>query len=578
MLSNPLNPNPNVVTDVNHIDGIFRGIVEDNDDPLNLCRLRVRVPYLNGMPNTQKGIPTDGLPWAAACIPYGGPGYGQVLIPEVGSTVWVMFENQAKDRPVWIGCSYGAQSMTGQRKLKSSGQNTFVNTDGEWTYDSNREDTPYTFKEHNKNSKVVIHTPKGFEISIDEADEHECLELIDRTGQIIRMYCPVTKEGNADNQAARVAGSVMDSDINEGILEYAMETPPRDMNYILIESQSNENDVKPSYVRLSKEDVTITDGESLINLHGRNMTFQNGQITTAYDGYDNTFAISNMPNSAFQMSEDNNSISKGSTEIVFKDDTVQVDNGRVGIRLTDAIEFHGPIRWGNGHYGGFWDNDWMRIYYPHIKLATGQSSIILDGGNITVSADDTRIASGESSITVDEDIKLSGNTDLTNETASLSLRDNELKIDSDRSRIASGKSSIEIIDSDKLGDIEAVDGDILINGDTKIANGDSSIIVADEEIDISSRHEKLATGHSSLILHDQYVEANGWIYDTYDEEGNVIHNPNWLGDTLMEDVKKEDTSKDVKDMDDVNKGDVSIDDCYYGGWFTGEHVPMVPVQ
>ena len=570
-----------MVTDVNHIDGIYRGVVEDNDDPLNLCRLRVRVPYLNGMPGTPDGIPTDGLPWAAACIPYGGPGYGQVLIPDVGSTVWVMFENQAKDRPVWIGCSYGAPSLTGKRDMKSVGYDTFVNSEGKWTYDSNREDTPYTFGYHRKNSKVVIHTPKGFEISIDEADEHECLELIDRSGQIIRMYCPITKEGNANNQAKRAAGSVMDNDVNEGVLEYSIDNGPRDRNYILIESQSSDNNVQSSYVRLSKRDITYTNGDNVCQLHNKEMTFDVGDsVRSVYDGDNATYVVTNQPNSTFQMSPDNNAITRGSSEVVVDDDTVWMDNSRVGIRLDDAIELCGPVRWryglGSNWGGGYWD-DWLRIYYPRIKLATGQASIILDGENVTISGK-VRIASGNASITIDDDLKLSGETDITDEVASLTLRDGAVTVDSSSTKISSGESSIIVTDRDKLGDVEELDGDILISGDTKIATGNSSIIVADREIDISSEHEKLATGRSSVILHDQYVEANGWIYDTYDEEGNVIHHPQWLGDVSMEDVKKEGTLKDVKDMDDVAKGDVSIDDYGYDGWYHGQHIDMLPIQ
>ena len=581
MLSNPLNPNPNVVTDVNHIDGIFRGIVEDNDDPLNLCRLRVRVPYLNGMPNSPNGIPTDGLPWAAACVPYGGPGYGQVLIPEVGSTVWVMFENQAKDRPVWIGCSYGAKSLVGQRDMKSVGYDTFVESEGKWIYDDNSEDTPDKFRDTNKNSKVVIRTPKGFEISIDEADEHECFEIIDRTGQLIRMYCPVTKEGNKNNDSARTFGSAMNGDVNKEVLENAIETQDNN-NYILIESQSNDNNVQPSYVKLSKQEVMVTNGESFIEMHGKNMTFENGLVQSIYSGDNNTYVITNNPGSTFQMDVKCNSITHGSSEVVVRDDIVEIDNGRVGIRLTDAIELCGPVRVGSNHgrYGGHSTDDWLRIYYPHIKLATGQSSIILDNENVTISGN-TRIASGNSSITVDNDIKLSGNTTITNGESSLSLNDNSVSIDSSDTKLVSGRSSVEVRDTDKLGNDEDKIGDIVINGDTKIANDSSSIIISDESVDISSDETKIATGSTSIIVHDQYIEANGctnWIQDTVDEQGLPAMNPNRIGEVNKESVDMDDTSKEIKLMDSTLKGDTSIDDGIYAGWYTGQHVDMIPVQ
>ena len=579
---NPLNPNPNVVTDVNHIDGIYRGIVEDNDDPLNLCRLRVRVPYLNGMPDSPDGIPTDGLPWAAACVPYGGPGYGQVLIPDVGSTVWVMFENQAKDRPVWIGCSYGAPSVTGKRDMKSVGYDTFVNSEGKWTYDANREDTPYTFGYHRKNSKVVIHTPKGFEISIDEADEHECLELIDRSGQIIRMYCPISKEGNTNNGARRTTGSVMNNDVSEGVLQYSLDNDARNRNYILIESQSSDNKVQSSYIRLSKKDLTYTNGENVCQLYDKKMVFDVGDsVRSVYDGDNCTYVVTNQPNSTFQMSPENNSITRGSSEVVVDDNEVRLDNGSVAIRLGSCIDLYGPVRWGYSYdgrnYGQFnnHDDNWFKQYYPHMKLATGEgASIVLDGDEVIISGK-IRLASGSSSITVDDDIKLSGDTDVTNNEASISLRGNKVTIDSPSTKIASSKSSIIVNDSDKLGNIDGSDGDIIISGDTKIATGESSLIIAEDEVDISTKEAKIANGTSSFIFHDNFIETNNCSDMVDPPDGR---HPQRIGEVTMDDVSKEDVTIEVKSMDDVSTGDVSINDSDYENWYTGQHIDMLPIQ
>ena len=566
---NPLNPNPNIVSDVNHIDGVFRGIVEDNDDPLNLCRLRVRVPYLNGMPGTAEGIPTDGLPWAAACIPYAGPGYGQVLIPDVGSTVWVMFENQAKDRPVWIGCSYGAQSITGKRDMKSVGYDTFVDSNGEWTYNDNREDTPYTFREHRKNSKVVIHTPKGFEISIDEADEHECLELIDRTGQLIRMYCPVTKEGNINNDAKRTSGSVMDNDTNEGILEYALDEDSRNQNYILIESQSNDNDVAPSYVRLMKNNVTVTNGKSMIDMYGNITTTDNGSVRSVYDGDEDTFVLTNYPGSVFHMSKSENAIAKGNSEVVVDDNEVLLSNGSVAIRLGSTIDLCGPVSWGYYHNGkpyGWYqsrEDNYLRLYYPHIKLCTGNgASITLDDNNVVISGN-TRIVSGKSGIKVDDDVMLSGDVVLTNNQSSISMQGNKVMISSDDTKIAGMGSSLVVNDK------------VLISGDTKIANDESSIILSDGEVDISTKEAKVANGTSSVIIHDGFVETNN-CEDMVDPPDG--QHPQRIGDIDMEDVSKGDVSATIFMPDSVEKGDVSVNDVSYIEWYNGQHIDMLPVQ
>jgi hypothetical protein len=68
--------------------GIFRGVVGNVDDPLTRLRVAVSVPGVAGVVDL----------WAEACI---APNSRSV--PAIGDGVWVMFENGAPDRPVWLG-------------------------------------------------------------------------------------------------------------------------------------------------------------------------------------------------------------------------------------------------------------------------------------------------------------------------------------------------------------------------------------------------------------------------------------------------------------------------------------------
>ena len=69
--------------------GPYRGTVEDNADPLNQMRIRVRVPAVLG------DIVSA---WVLPCVP---PGFSSV--PDIGSTVWIEFEGGDMENPVWIG-------------------------------------------------------------------------------------------------------------------------------------------------------------------------------------------------------------------------------------------------------------------------------------------------------------------------------------------------------------------------------------------------------------------------------------------------------------------------------------------
>ncbi len=75
--------------------GKYRGIVIDNVDPLQTARLLVQVPDVsNILPST----------WALPCLPFCGIQSGLFVVPEIGSGVWVEFEQGNVDYPIWVGC------------------------------------------------------------------------------------------------------------------------------------------------------------------------------------------------------------------------------------------------------------------------------------------------------------------------------------------------------------------------------------------------------------------------------------------------------------------------------------------
>jgi uncharacterized protein involved in type VI secretion and phage assembly len=68
--------------------GKYRGIVLDNIDPLQIGRIMVQVPDVsNILPST----------WALPCLPF-------YVVPDIGSGVWIEFEQGDPDYPIWVGC------------------------------------------------------------------------------------------------------------------------------------------------------------------------------------------------------------------------------------------------------------------------------------------------------------------------------------------------------------------------------------------------------------------------------------------------------------------------------------------
>lgn len=111
--------------------GKYRGIVIDNIDPLQIGRLLVQVPDVsNVLPST----------WAMPCLPFCGTQSGLYVVPEIGSGVWIEFEQGSSDYPIWVGCYWptatdvpslalAAAPGVQQLVIQTTEQNTFVVSD-----------------------------------------------------------------------------------------------------------------------------------------------------------------------------------------------------------------------------------------------------------------------------------------------------------------------------------------------------------------------------------------------------------------------------------------------------------------
>jgi uncharacterized protein involved in type VI secretion and phage assembly len=92
----------------NRCFGKYEGVVTDNKDPLEIGRVRAKVPAVLGE-DVDSG-------WALPCAPFGGgKDRGMLFLPEVGDTVWIEFAAGDPSRPIWTGAFWGAPDSTGQK-------------------------------------------------------------------------------------------------------------------------------------------------------------------------------------------------------------------------------------------------------------------------------------------------------------------------------------------------------------------------------------------------------------------------------------------------------------------------------
>lgn len=84
---------------------LMRGKVINNNDPFKIGRVQVRIYCLHGTNET--GIKDGNLEWAFPSFLSASYDSGSFIVPEVGSNVWILFEDNDENKMVYIGSFYG---------------------------------------------------------------------------------------------------------------------------------------------------------------------------------------------------------------------------------------------------------------------------------------------------------------------------------------------------------------------------------------------------------------------------------------------------------------------------------------
>jgi hypothetical protein len=74
--------------------GKYRGTVVNNQDPQQLGRILAQVPAVLGEQVSS---------WALPCVPFAGIQSGIFVVPPIGSSVWMEFEQGNPSFPIWTG-------------------------------------------------------------------------------------------------------------------------------------------------------------------------------------------------------------------------------------------------------------------------------------------------------------------------------------------------------------------------------------------------------------------------------------------------------------------------------------------
>ena len=205
--------------------GLHLGVVEYNDDPRNIGRVKIRIAGIHNAEGPDK-IPAEKLPWAWPLMQLHSH-----LVPNVGDTVGVLFWGGNVHQPVWLGKINGnllnkqikgRQAYLGDpepinREERMANQGAFGDpgANNAWSYEQpvGNEAPEETFLKRRTavpSLQVVVKSPRGHTIYFEDEAGLEAFKIIDRLGQILEFHCPVSEEANRGNMARRVTHEATD--------------------------------------------------------------------------------------------------------------------------------------------------------------------------------------------------------------------------------------------------------------------------------------------------------------------------------------------------------------------------------
>jgi len=119
----------------NRFYGKYRGTVTSVDD--STWRIQASVPNV---------LPDGNVGWCMPCVPYAGSQVGFLMLPEVGSNVWIEFEGGDVSYPIWCGMFWDSGDLpsTAKATVKS-----IVTTAGSIAFDNDQSSVTLTDAQSN---------------------------------------------------------------------------------------------------------------------------------------------------------------------------------------------------------------------------------------------------------------------------------------------------------------------------------------------------------------------------------------------------------------------------------------------
>lgn len=228
--------------------GMFRGIVEENIDPSEAGRVKVRVF------GVYDDISLEDIPWAEYADPMmgGQAGFGGIVVPDIKTKVWVFFEQGNHMYPVYFA---GAPSHLDMPLEKSN--TSYPSDPSHW---NQRSPAQYPYNR-------VYRTKAGHVIEIDDSPDNERIRISHRTGTQVIMFengdLHELVVGDVERHVMGNVTEVIDGDYSRLIKGDSTETVEKDKTTSIVGERLEQSGSGSSYI--SSSNISINGTNVYIN-------------------------------------------------------------------------------------------------------------------------------------------------------------------------------------------------------------------------------------------------------------------------------------------------------------------------
>ncbi|MFY1112998.1 MAG: phage baseplate assembly protein V [Methanosarcinaceae archaeon] len=144
------------------VEGVFLGIVTNNQDPEKGAKVKVKFPWVS-----------EDDYWARVVTLMAGNGRGTFFIPEVGDEVLVAFDHGDINNPYVIGALWNGEDSPPEKN--EDGKNNIRKIRSRLGHE-------VVFNDEEGKGKVEIRTKSGHKIVLDDSSGGEKIDIMDKSG------------------------------------------------------------------------------------------------------------------------------------------------------------------------------------------------------------------------------------------------------------------------------------------------------------------------------------------------------------------------------------------------------------